>query len=259
MGKKLFKKIYVEITNVCNFNCSFCLKGKRENRFMTLDEFSIIAKKISKYTDLIALHVKGEPLLHPNLKDILEICYENNLKVNITTNGSKIEECREILLNSKALRQINISLHSIEENDIAEDYKEIYLNKILNFTNSLKNTDIILSLRLWNISDLKDSNNSRIISKIANYFNINDLKELIKENKFVKLQNNIFLNQDYEFTWPENNKSIQERIEGTCQGLRNHIAILSNGDIVPCCLDQDGEINLGNLLKGDFLRNYIKK
>jgi len=111
-----FKKIYVEITNICNLKCNFCPDTNREKRFMPVENFAIIVNKIKDYTGLIALHVKGEPLMHPELKAILDICDKNNLKVNITTNGTLLYKNKEILASSNALRQLNISVHSLSQN-----------------------------------------------------------------------------------------------------------------------------------------------
>ena len=78
-----------------------------------------------------------------------------------------------------------------------------------------------------------------------------NLIEKARENSFVKLTRNAFLNQDLEFVWPcLDNDIISE--EGTCWGLRNQVAILVNGDVVPCCLDGEGIINLGNIFENSF-------
>lgn len=110
--KKRFKKIYIEITNRCNLNCSFCGKNKRDYRDMSLLEFELVINKIKKYTDYIYLHVKGEPLLYSNLDSLLSICDNTNIKVNITTNGVFLKEKLSVLINHFCIRQINISLHS---------------------------------------------------------------------------------------------------------------------------------------------------
>lgn len=66
-----FKKIYVEITNICNLNCSFCSKDNLKKKEMSLQEFDKVLSKIRQYTDTIYLHVKGEPLLHSKQKKFL--------------------------------------------------------------------------------------------------------------------------------------------------------------------------------------------
>ena len=85
---KKYRKIYIEITNKCNLNCSFCSKVLKPKRDMTLEEFDNILSKIKDYTDYIYLHVKGEPLLHKDIIKYINKANEYNLKVNLTTNGT---------------------------------------------------------------------------------------------------------------------------------------------------------------------------
>lgn len=254
MEKKRFKKIYVEITNSCNLKCSFCPENKREKLFMRLNEFENIIKQIKDYTNLIALHVKGEPLLHPDLEKILKICEENDILVNITTNATLLEKNVDMLIASKAVRQLNLSLHSINKNENTDIYNfEQYIQSVFNATRKiLKESKIIISYRLWNLENIEENGeNYRILKELENEFKINDLVNVAKKESFVKLAENAFLNQDLEFVWPSMDSNVISEC-GTCWGLRNQVAILVNGDVVPCCLDENGEINLGNIYKSTF-------
>lgn len=254
MTKKRFKKIYVEITNICNLKCSFCPEENRAKLFMKAENFREVIKQIKDYTNLIALHVKGEPLLHPELKEILQICKEAEIQVNITTNGTLLEKNLYTLISSKAVRQINISLHSVNKNENTENYNvENYINDILKVSDEIiHKSNIIISYRLWNLENIKlNDENYEILNKIGKHFNKENLSELAKQNKFVELKNRVFLNQDIEFIWPSiDGKIISE--DGKCWGLRNQVAILVNGDVVPCCLDQEGDIKLGNIFEKNF-------
>src|SRR5574344_691968 len=107
-----FKKIYVEITNNCNLNCSFCSKDKRQKKSLTEREFRYILNEIKEYTNYIYLHVKGEPLLHKDIIKFINIADEYNLKVNLTTNGVLIDKEIDKLKECKAINKINFSLHS---------------------------------------------------------------------------------------------------------------------------------------------------
>lgn len=254
MDKKRFKKIYIEITNSCNLKCSFCPEGKRTKEFISIEMFEYIIKQIKEYTNLIALHVKGEPLLHPNLKEILRICKENEMLVNITTNATLLEKNLNLIIESGAVRQLNLSLHSITKNENTDKYNfENYINSVLKASKEiLEKTDIIISYRLWNLENISEnSENYHILNLLGSAFNVENLKEIAKKEMFVKLAENAFLNQDLEFVWPSfENEIISEH--GTCWGLRNQVAILANGDVVPCCLDGDGEIELGNIFNSNF-------
>ncbi len=254
MEKKRFKKIYIEITNSCNLKCSFCPEGKRIKEFISVENFEIIINQIKPYTNLIALHVKGEPLLHPKLKEILDICEKENILVNITTNATLLEKNKDILISSKAVRQLNLSLHSITKNENTDTYNfETYINNVLSTSKEiLEKTNIIISYRLWNLENISEnSENLHILKRLECAYSVENLTEKARENSFVKLARNAFLNQDLEFVWPcLDNDIISE--EGTCWGLRNQVAILVNGDVVPCCLDGEGIINLGNIFENSF-------
>lgn len=254
MEKKRFKKIYVEITNSCNLKCSFCPDGNRRKEFISTENFEAIIKQIKSYTNLIALHVKGEPLLHPRLKELLDICGKENILVNITTNATLLEKNKEILISSSAVRQLNLSLHSITKNENTDTYNfETYINNVLEISKEiLEKTNIIISYRLWNLESIQEnSENLHILNSLECAYLVENLAQKAKKNSFVKLAENAFLNQDLEFVWPSlENEIISE--EGTCHGLRNQVAILVNGDVVPCCLDGEGIITLGNIFENSF-------
>ena len=249
----MFKKIYIEITNICNLKCSFCPETKRKKEYMDLENFEKVISKIHNYTRLVCLHVKGEPLLHKELEDILKILEKYNLKANITTNGTLIKDKLGIIKNSKAVRQINFSIHSITQN---EKINKQYLQDIFESVEQLSN--IIISYRLWNLKSFHENNlNKNIIKEIEDYYNIQNLKQYLIENDFLKLRDNVFINQDIEFTWPDiNKKCIIEK--GRCLALKEQIAILVDGTVVPCCLDNNGDIPLGNILE-ETMEDILKK
>ena len=243
----MFKKIYIEITNICNLNCKFCLETNRPKEYMSIENFEKIIKKIYKYTNLVFLHVKGEPLLHSNLDQILKILEKYNLKTNITTNGTLIKEKLDIIKKSKAIRQINFSIHSLMQND---NLNENYLKNIFESAEQLGN--IIISYRLWNLKDIKQNDiNDNITKEFEEFYKIKNLKDKLIQNDFYKIKDNVFINQDIEFMWPDINK--EQIIEkGKCLALKEQIAILVDGTVVPCCLDNNGDIKIGNILEEDF-------
>ena len=254
---KKFKKFYIEITNVCNLACNFCPQTKREPEFMKVENFSNILDKIKPYAEYIYLHVKGEPLLHPEIDKLLDLSYEKGFKVNITTNGTLINKVKDKLLTKPALRQINFSLHSFDGNDHSKN-KDEYINNILSFSNSaIKKTNMLISLRLWNLSEnnianLERKRNHSLLEIIEKEFNLNyKIQEKVSPGRGIKISDRIYVNQDHQFKWPDLNEEADNG-EGFCYGLRNQIAILVDGTVVPCCLDGEGVINLGNINKMDF-------
>ena len=247
---KKFKKVYIEITNVCNLSCNFCPKTSRKLKFMDKESFEHIVEKITPYTEHVYFHLMGEPFLNKELGHFLEISKENQLKVNITTNGTLISEVKDILINAQALRQVNISLHSFEANEEQIDFNE-YINNIINFVKeATEKTNIICSLRLWNLDTRYSASNNLnidIFELLEQEFELNcDLKECLKEKNSFKLKNNVYISMGEKFKWPSlNEEELGER--AFCYGLRDQIGILVDGTVVPCCLDSEGSIPLGNI------------
>lgn len=260
---KRFKKVYIEITNVCNLSCSFCPITQRAPEFMGLEAFENILLQIKPYTDYIYLHVKGEPLLHPNIENMLDLAFEYGFKVNITTNGTLIDRVKDKILYKKSLRQVNFSLHSFDANTQNITLDE-YLDNIFTFTKeAAMNTEVLVSYRLWNLEEeklraAKENNtayageNQHILERIETAFNLDyKIEEVLVGNRGIKLLHKVYLNQAYEFKWPELQLEGADNI-GFCYGLKDQIAILVDGTVVPCCLDGEGVINLGNIKESSF-------
>ena len=244
------KKIYIEITNICNLKCSFCSKSNRVLKEMTIDKFKEVLKKINNYTDYIYLHVKGEPLTHSRLDKILELTNKYNKKVCITTNGVFLKEKLDILQKYNNIYQINISLHS-------ENNKEHYLEDIFYSTDNL---ECYISYRFWTLNEGQmDEKTKYYLSKLKEKYNKEELYDGIK------LDDKIYLSLEEEFTWPTLDASYYNEI-GSCYGGRTHLSILNDGTVTICCLDGEGISNLGNIfntsieeiLESDKYKNIIK-
>ena len=254
---KKFKKIYIEITNVCNLACDFCPQTKRTAEFMDYDTFAKILDQIKDHTDSIYLHVKGEPLLHPDLGLFLDLCKGKGFQVNITTNGTLIHQVKEVLLTKPAVRQINFSLHSVEKT-LGTQGREEYWKRILSFAKeAMQKTEIFISLRLWNLNenselDFLQSISRELLDMIEKEFSWSWQKhEGTLGLKGIKLGERVYLNQDYQFSWPDLTLEEESRT-GFCYGLRHQAAILVDGTVLPCCLDSEGVLNLGNIKKNTF-------
>jgi len=242
MSKK-FKKIYLEITNACNLSCSFCIKNQRKVKYLTKEEFITIINKISPYTDYLYFHVLGEPLIHPNINELIDIA-SKNFNIQITTNGYLINKIKD----NKNIRQINISLHSY---DLKYQTKvEDYMNNIFTSIDKLIKNNTYISLRLW----VENKHQTKIVNMINEHYNcqIDLTKNSYEINKYLHVK------QFHEFIWPDLNNDYYEE-KGTCYALKDHIGILSDGTIIPCCLDTKGIINLGNIYIDDLESIFSNK
>ena len=261
---KKFKKVYIEITNVCNLNCSFCPKHKRIPKIMNSSEFEKILQITHNRGDNFYLHLMGEPTSHTEFKEILNICNKYNIKVNVTTNGTLLDKAGNILIENQ-VRSVNISLHSFEANNLNISLQK-YLDNIINFCKKAIGQKTIVELRLWTMSLESIKNKSGLNYEIVEYLNKNlnpdiDMFKQLEETFFsmtnnrkknFRINQNIYLGMAEQFSWPSIKNSPNEVCPGFCYGLRNQIAILSDGTVVPCCLDSEGNIPLGNIFNEDF-------
>ena len=195
--------------------------------------------------------------MHPQLENFLITSGEKGFKTNITTNGTLINKIQDILLDKPSLRQLNFSLHSLDGN-VNLMNKQEYIYSILSFIKeAMVQSNVLISLRLWNLEEnneanLKNNKNNELLSIIEKEFNLNyKIVEKVVPGRGIKIADRVYLNQDKRFKWPDLNET-QESYLGFCYGLRNQIAILVDGTVVPCCLDGEGIINLGNINKTLF-------
>lgn len=231
-----FKKIYIEITNICNLNCDFCIKNKRKTEYISIDKFKLLLNIINNYTNYLYFHILGEPLMHPHINELIDIA-STNFKINITTNGYLINRIK----NNKNLRQINISLHSFNNKYNISLNK--YLDNVFDSIDELIKNNTYISLRMW----VKNKYNKEMIDYINKRYNTN-----INENiDNITIKDKLYINNFHEFIWPDLNNNYYSEI-GTCYALTDHIGILVDGTIVPCCLDTQGIINLGNIYQDNI-------
>ncbi len=253
---KTFKKVYIEITSVCNLACTFCPQTARNANFIKLDTFNHILEQIKPHTNHIYLHVKGEPLLHPKIDELLDLSHEKGFKVNITTNGTLIAKVKHKLIGKPALRQMNFSLHSFDGHEGSED-RAGYLSDILSFVREAAEHKVIFSFRLWNLdqdntTNLQKSRNRETLEVLEKEFNLDfRIEEKVVPGSGVKIAERVYLNQDHEFQWPSL-QAPEDDGKGFCHALRSQAAILVDGTVVPCCLDGEGVINLGNVHSTPF-------
>ena len=243
----MLKRAYVEITNICNLRCSFCPGTEREGRFMTAEEFRVLAEKLRGRVSYLYLHVMGEPLLHPRLGELLSIGAEKGFRICLTTNGTLLGKTADVLLSASALHKVSVSLHSAEGNGVEE--LTDYLGTAWDFAVRAARAGIICALRLWNIGGA-EARNGEILSFLADRLGAYPLDLPQPRQGSWRLGERLYLEQAEKFDWPD----LEAPETGTrfCLGLREQVAVLCDGTVVPCCLDHEGDVPLGNLLEQDL-------
>ncbi len=234
-------KIYLEITNICNFDCSFCHKTKRPGRQMSLDEFNTLTDRLEGRAKFLYFHLMGEPTLHPWLPTFLKIAKQKGFAPIITTNGSLLGERGDRIL-SEPPHKISISLHAPEANPTFAD--PTYWATCIAFARRAAEKGVFVALRLWNLG--ANSDNSAVLARLHEAFP-GEWAPLRRGNS-QRLGERIFLEWGDRFDWPD--LAAPECAPDSdlfCYGLRDQIGVLCDGTVVPCCLDADGTLALGNL------------
>jgi len=236
---KRFRKIYLEISNVCNLSCSFCPGTKRPPHRLTEEEFASLLPKLRPYTDYLYFHLMGEPLCHPLLSRFLAMADSHGFRVILTTNGTLLRRQQDTLLHAPALHKVNISLHAFEANDLSVPFSQ-YLDDCFSFGKSAEGKKLVV-YRLWNQGGA-DEKNAEILAAMEKYFS----KPWITEPRGTRIGQRMYLEYGEKFDWPD----LTARDYGEevfCYGLNDQLGVLCDGSVVPCCLDHEGEITLGNL------------
>lgn len=239
----MYTRAYVEITNICNMNCSFCHGHNRAPRQMTEAEYAHVLGQLAGKTKYIYHHLMGEPLVHPLLPRFIQMAREAGFHPMITTNGTLLDRLGDRLL-IQGLHKVNISVHSFEENQ--QDAHELYIQKVADFAQKANQAGILISLRLWNNGC--DEGRNQIAIKC--------LKENLPgqweaNTRGYRIRDRLFLEWGDRFAWPDQNAPDNGDCL-FCHGLQDHFGILCDGTVVPCCLDSDGVIALGNVFREEL-------
>lgn len=238
---KRFAKVYLEITNLCNLRCSFCPGTKRPGRSMTEAEFAQLLPKLRPYTDYLYFHLMGEPLCHPDLERFLFLAGAEGFRVILTTNGVLLPQRQSMLLQAQALNKIHISLHAFESNQLSMPFAD-YLAGCFAFGQAARETIVVY--RLWNQGGA-DQKNGEILGALEKAFP----KPWQEGPRGTRLAERVYLQYGEKFDWPDLAAPAGDgRV--FCYGLRDQLGVLCDGTVVPCCLDHEGDIPLGNLFSG---------
>ena len=239
----MYSRAYVEITNICNMRCSFCHGHSRKMRQLTREEFAHILRQLQGQTGYVYYHLMGEPLTHPNLPEFLAMARQQGFKSVITTNGTLLHKVLPALLEA-GLHKLSISLHSFEQDD--EETFRTYLSHVAQAAITAAEAGTVVVLRLWNKGFDKGRND------LALEFLQNAIPGQWKENtRGFRIREKFYLEWGDRFQWPDKDAPVQgEKVR--CYGMVDHFGILCDGTVVPCCLDSEGVINLGNVFTDDL-------
>lgn len=255
----MIDRCYIEITNTCNLDCHFCPKHHRKRRQLSEEEFDLLTDRVRGKVCFLYFHLMGEPLLHPLLPQFITMAREKGFKTVLTSNGTLLHRAMALL--DTLPHKIQLSLHSHESN--ARGELSEYMDQVMRFSTQAAEKGTCMVLRLWNQGGM-DRENEEVMRLIEKYVP----KPWKERPDGFRLCDNLYLEFDRKFEWPggggkaasDDSDGKQEESDGKleaspskskqeyfCKALIKQIGVLSDGSLVPCCLDHDGDVILGNL------------
>lgn len=255
----MIDRCYIEITNTCNLDCHFCPKHHRKRRQLSEEEFDLLTDRVRSKVCFLYFHLMGEPLLHPLLPQFVTMAREKGFKTVLTSNGTLLHRAMALL--DTLPHKIQLSLHSHESN--ARGELSEYMDQVMRFSTQAAGKGTCMVLRLWNQGGM-DRENEEVMRLIEKYVP----KPWKERPDGFRLCDNLYLEFDRKFEWPggggkaasDDSDGKQEESDGKleaspskskqeyfCKALIKQIGVLSDGSLVPCCLDHDGDVILGNL------------
>ena len=236
----MINRCYLEITNICNLDCLFCPKTGRKKRTLTPEEFALLTDRLAGNIKFLYFHLMGEPLLHASLPQFVVMAREKGFVPVLTTNGTLLAKARPLI--DAQPHKVQISLHSHEGN--GKENPEAYVREVMEFALEAASRGIIIVLRLWNQGGY-DKENELLLNLIAGYVH----RPWHERHDGWRVAENIYIEYGRMFEWPDSARPDESKEEAFCYALRNQIGVLVDGTVVPCCLDHDGDIALGNLFE----------
>jgi len=259
--------VWVELTNYCNLQCPMCPTGKRtllrKPMAMPLGIFEKVVNQLKDHVLLLSLWAWGEPLLHPELEDILKICYNKGMQIVISTNGQN--------LNKESV------IHALLK--YPPTYLIVALDGLTDESNSVYRVGAKLLPALEGVNELRHRRKGeypilhmRTIIMKQNEKELAEIRAFAKNNKFdsyslrslvqiasshEEFEKYIPESQEYRAYQYEDNKVIKNY--KVCKDLFMLPTVLANGDVVACCVDYDGKINYGNLNDKSFRDIWFSK
>lgn len=82
-----FKVVYVDITTRCNMKCNFCYMNEIEGEDISVEYFEDVCKRLP--SPVIFRFLGGEPTIHPNIIELLQIARKYKHFPTIASNGKR--------------------------------------------------------------------------------------------------------------------------------------------------------------------------
>lgn len=251
--------LQLEPTTRCNLHCITCLKGQKNVTWHEQDFPISLAEKIfSENHQLQTVHLQGwgEPLLCPNIVELIRYCKQQDLQVSFTTNGTVMDENLAAELITSGLDAITFSMAGGTEQ--TQDYLrgEGSFRALLRSITTFNRVCSQLQARLpVAISYLLTPESVKELSLVLQWAKKNGIRKIATVHLTQSISSSQFMNRYFpvEKHLPEklrrmrlnisalykgiefSLRQVQPRLTAVCDKLPGHsIFISASGAVSPC-------------------------
>ena len=272
----MIERCYLEVTSDCNYRCAWCVhpRLKRPKRHIGWDLACEALRQIREHEIARNLYLNfiGEPLLYPRLFELVQRARRLGLPVHLITNGSLLDRERLEAIGAAGLASIKVSHVGSADGSVpppeAASAGLTGLIRALRGTNTRVGVVLMTSLpdlprgipglrTLCTAAEL-DRTVARVHALASQAVEVTPLEEVRRRltdidwrwwNAAIALNQTLFLEIRPMLDWGNalGPAGLVPATHGSCGALRDKVGILESGDVVPCCVDYEGEMTLGNL------------
>ena len=239
-------RFWIESTDMCNLKCIMCLNKSvpaEKKGFMDLELYKKIIDEVSGYAQDICLSHRGEPLMHPDIFEMIEYAKKKGLYIRLHTNATLLTEGNTRELLESGLDLISFSFDGYDK----ETYEKIRVNA--NFDETLNN--------IANLLKLKREMNKKSPYTILEVIEFPEYTQEMKQAKRKKFQMKLNSMHLDEFIIKKlHNWAGDYSLETEKKKSKNYLpctfpwyasVILWDGTVVPCPQDFFGNYQIGNV------------
>jgi MoaA/NifB/PqqE/SkfB family radical SAM enzyme len=242
-------RIYVESTNHCNLKCVMCPTGlgviERPKGYMDMSLYRRIVDEVGGLVGSAVLHSWGEPLMHPDLFEMIVYGKRAGIRMETSTNITLLNEERARRVLDAGLDVLYLAMDGVTK----ETYERVRVNA--KWEKSLRNIERFLELKRERGAPTK------VVMQII------AMKETRAEvDEFVRRWNRPEVDQvnvKHLDTWGDQVDRITDRKDEQsampmrrvpCPNLWYHGYVFWDGTLVSCERDFDTKTPLGNVRDG---------
>lgn len=256
--------VSIEISSICNLACHQCLVGRKEIKrrtdLMKLEDFKHILNKLPKEVFYINLYFQGEPLLNPDIFEMIRLAKAKNCYTLISTNGTLLDTHYCAKLIGSGLDKLIISLDGSNQRIYSKYRSGGNIQQVLIGVETLQKMKRMVpsrfpKLEIQAIVLKTNEDDLPNIRQIALNHHVESL--VLKSAQIYDLKNNTHLlpQNPYYSRYKMDAQGeyvLKNRNTSTCGKLWFGNVITCDGDFLPCCYDKNAENSFGNILESTY-------